>query len=297
MRRYRLLTATVLSWLLVLATLVVSPVFAQPTFTGNAPADFTQPDTVIIADPGGVDDVGLPIQAPLGTVSGWDVVALYFDYDHTADIMYIGVDTFGICGDVDGDGNPGGTAAWLAGVGGVDFPNLSGTESFTLLIDTDGDYVSGSGGPGIEVVVGVDDFYDITAFGTYNFVGDPFAPQAGFGAVLPNTTALFANPSAAAPDMEFTIANFSTLPDFTFTPGQAFTFWINLFMGSFQDDGVGEEYLPLAGVTVAVNIPPQAVQPPDSEPGVVPEASTLILLGSGLAGLGAYARLRWRARK
>jgi CSLREA domain-containing protein len=36
---------------------------------------------------------------------------------------------------------------------------------------------------------------------------------------------------------------------------------------------------------------------PKPGPGVVPEASTLILLGSGLAGLGAYARLRWRAKK
>lgn len=33
------------------------------------------------------------------------------------------------------------------------------------------------------------------------------------------------------------------------------------------------------------------------QPGVAPEASTLLLLGSGLAGLGTYARLRWRARK
>jgi hypothetical protein len=33
------------------------------------------------------------------------------------------------------------------------------------------------------------------------------------------------------------------------------------------------------------------------QPGVVPEASTLVLLGSGLVGLGAYARLRWRGRK
>ena len=35
----------------------------------------------------------------------------------------------------------------------------------------------------------------------------------------------------------------------------------------------------------------------DPAPGVVPEASTVLLLGSGLAGLGAYAWLRWRGRK
>ena len=49
--------------------------------------------------------------------------------------------------------------------------------------------------------------------------------------------------------------------------------------------------------TVTVNVA-QAPEPePKPGPGVVPEASTLFLLGSGLAGLGAYARLRWRARK
>ncbi|MFB0536122.1 MAG: FG-GAP-like repeat-containing protein, partial [Anaerolineae bacterium] len=45
--------------------------------------------------------------------------------------------------------------------------------------------------------------------------------------------------------------------------------------------------------TVTVNV----AQPPGPAPGVVPEASTLLLLGSGLAGLGAYARLRWRGSK
>jgi hypothetical protein len=50
--------------------------------------------------------------------------------------------------------------------------------------------------------------------------------------------------------------------------------------------------------TVTVNV---AAPPPPPEPargaGVAPEASTLFLLGSGLVGLGTYARLRWRGRK
>jgi hypothetical protein len=50
--------------------------------------------------------------------------------------------------------------------------------------------------------------------------------------------------------------------------------------------------------TVTVNV---GAQPPPPEPargaGVAPEASTLFLLGSGLVGLGTYARLRWRGRK
>ncbi|TEU15366.1 MAG: hypothetical protein E3J21_13415 [Anaerolineales bacterium] len=47
------------------------------------------------------------------------------------------------------------------------------------------------------------------------------------------------------------------------------------------------------GSTATVTV----AQAPGLGPGVVPEASTFLLLGSGLAGLGAYARLRWRGRK
>jgi hypothetical protein len=240
------------------------PTYSGPTFTGNAPADFTAADVVIILDPGGVVDVGMPPGPP--GVTGWETAALYFDYDHDTDIMYIGVDTVSICGDADGDGNPGAASAWLGGLGGQDLPNLQNTESFCLLIDPDNDYVPLSGGPGFEVVVGVDSVNDFTTFGAYNFVGNPFAPAGGFGAALPNIVTVFANPSAAAPDMEFSIASFSTLPGSTFTPGNAFSFQVMFFQGSLQDDGIGEDYIPGAGDASTVNIPPPAPQPPGIPP-------------------------------
>jgi hypothetical protein len=238
------------------------PTHSGLVFTGNVPADFTAAGVVIIVDPGGVVDVGMPPGPP--GVSGWETAALYFDYDHHTDVLYIGVDTVSICGDADGDSNPGGTSAWLAGRGGVDFANLQNTEAFCLLIDLDNDYVPLSGGPGFDVVVGVDIVNDITTFDVYTFVGNPFTPELGFGAALPNTVTVFANPSAAAPDMEFSIANFSTLPGATFTPGNAFSFQVNFFQGSQQDNGIGEDYIPGAGDTSTVTI--AMPQPQDSCP-------------------------------
>ena len=40
-------------------------------------------------------------------MSGFDIEALDFFYDPTSDSLMIGIDCFGICGDADGDGDPG----------------------------------------------------------------------------------------------------------------------------------------------------------------------------------------------
>jgi len=57
----------------------------------------------MIPDSMGVGDVGLPLNAPPGTVSGWDMVDLRLTYDTATDTLYVGINTFGIAGDADGD--------------------------------------------------------------------------------------------------------------------------------------------------------------------------------------------------
>ncbi|MBV7331015.1 sortase [Chloroflexi bacterium TSY] len=243
--------------------------FAIPVFTGDAPADFTSPNVVRIDDPNG-RDVGLPLQFPPERISGWDMNALFMEYDYDTDVLYVGIDCFEICGDADSDGDPGTNGPILEEVMGIDNPDLGGTESFTFLIDTDNDCQPGTTGD-FEVVVGVAIEEDISSFAAYNFNGSPLAPGLGFGEPLTNTVILFASPNITAPDLEFSIANFSDLPEFDFTPGEAFDFQIAVFMGSIEDDGIGEDHLPGNGECTSV---PPFVTPTPTPTETPPDTAT-----------------------
>ena len=118
----------------------IAAVLAAPTFTGDAPNDFTDSDTIVVPDPSGID-VGVPSPpAPASTISGWDMETVYFDYDWDTDTMYVGVHCFGeICSDADSDGDPGNTSGWLNTLGGTDPADYGYTEGFALLIDVDND--------------------------------------------------------------------------------------------------------------------------------------------------------------
>lgn len=215
---------------------------AAPTFTGDAAVDFTGPTVVKINDRS-APDVGLPRAFPAGTISGFDMRALYLDYDAATDTMYVGIDCFTICGDADGDGNPGGTSDILKGLGGEDIPDFGPGESFGLLIDTDNDYTTSSGD--FDVVIGVRDNDDLSQIGAFEYtglIGEEMVNDV-WGKRLPNAVTLFQSPSATAPDLEFTIANFSTLPGFT---GQLPpSYKLHLGMGALGvDDGIGEDYMP-----------------------------------------------------
>jgi len=220
--------------LLIAPILGNSSVMAQPSFTGDVEADFTGPGVLVIPDPSGVGDVGLPLNASPGIVSGWDMVDLRLAYDAAADTLYVGINTFGIAGDADGDGSPGGASAWLVDYGGTDNPGLGSTESIAVYLDLnqDGTY---------DVIAGVPATGDITGFTVANFSGFPGSPGSAFGTPLPtHTGTLHANPSAGDPDFEFTILNFSTVPGQDASLGG---FIVSAFMGSLQDDGIGEDYI------------------------------------------------------
>jgi hypothetical protein len=236
---------TFMAAVLALTALAVTVVSALPIFSGDAPADFTAANVVQFDDP---IDVGVADTAPPGTISGWDIASVYFDYEVDTDTMYVGIDCYGICGDADGDGDPANTTAWMAGFGGQDLPDLSGTENIGVLIDANNDGT-------FEVVVGVSALADISGFGAYQFTGDPLLPGFGFGSLLANATPFYADPSGTAPDLEFSIVDFSTLsPGFTLVSGGYFEFHMKAFAGSLQDDGVGEDFVEayVSGADLAV---------------------------------------------
>lgn len=81
------------------------------TFTGNVPEDFAE-GSIMVADGGNLvsttllagfyetTDVG---QFLSSMRSGMDIRRVYWKYDALADDMYLGIDCYGLCGDVDGD--------------------------------------------------------------------------------------------------------------------------------------------------------------------------------------------------
>jgi choice-of-anchor A domain-containing protein len=216
------------------------------TFTCNVPADFSGPDVFTALDPG-IIDVGMPIAFPLGTISGNDMADVRFEYDPATDILYVGINTYNIAGDVDADGNPSGTGPILSGLGGTDFPNFGNTESFAVYFDIDEDGQ-------MDVIAGVASGVDLSGFrvAQWSPFGNIFAPSISFGTPLPgNTGAMCGSPSATGPDLEFTILNWSSLPTSSgidVSPEVAFT----TFVGSFSDAGIGEDFNPGAGSTTTV---------------------------------------------
>jgi hypothetical protein len=183
-----------------------------------------------ITDPSG--DVGLPNNAPQGTSSGWDITGLELTYDEATDTMRVRINVGAILGDADGDGNPGVASPWLAANGGFDIPSLGSSETAAVFfdLDEDGDY---------DVIAGISGSTDYYGFSVNEFSGS-FCPPYNFGTPLPgNTGSISPNPNATNPDLEFTIVNWSTLPDHDGSPG----FCVGAFLGSQQDDGIGEDFV------------------------------------------------------
>ena len=258
--------------------------FAAPNFTGDAAADFTSPAAVKVDDPEA--DVGMPAPdfGPEAR-SGWDIKAVYLEYDPAADTLYVGIDCVVICGDADGDGDPSVTGPILGkpvsegGLGGTDVPDFGRGEAFALLIDTNNDFTGASGN--FEVVVGVKSNDDLNAYGIYQYpgtIGNQLRDR-GWGARLPNVTSIFASPSATAPDLEFTIANFSTLPGFP--PGQpVLAYKVHMAMRSVVDDGIGEDFAPNQPIPIEITATPTppptetpkttATEPPTLTPTITP---------------------------
>ncbi|MCB9788804.1 MAG: hypothetical protein H6744_19165 [Deltaproteobacteria bacterium] len=212
------------------------PSTAAPTFTGLVPADFTEPGVLLLDDGAAAPDVGMPAGSE-GATSGWDIKGVRLFHDPLTDVLYVGIETFGIAGDADGDGAEGGTSAWLAASLGTDLPQLAESESAALLFDLDGDGL-------FDVIAGVPGDRALGDFTVSRFAGVPSAPAFAFGEVL-GAQAMGAYtsgpPSAASPHLEFAIPHFSELPGF------AGAFRMQAFMGSFADAGIGDDRLPDSG--------------------------------------------------
>jgi hypothetical protein len=188
---------------------------------------------LVFADPGG-NELVVPGNTPPG--SGWDIKDLRITYDPGTDILYVGVNSYNIVGDADGDGNE---AAATYG-GGVDNPGLGGTESVSVYFDLDQD---GSW----DVIAGVPSNNNISGFSVSVYGASPIL----FGAPLPtHTGTVYYSPSVAAPDFEFTILDFDGLPN---QGGELGAFDVGAFMGSLEDGAIGEDDM-VASASPAIDV-------------------------------------------
>jgi MYXO-CTERM domain-containing protein len=227
-------------------------------FTGFVDIDFPQPGVlgIDLAEDEGNNDLGLP-GALAGRESGYDLDEVRMAYNRDTDTLYVGVKTFGIAGDVDGDGDPGRASPELQALGGVDVPHFGAPETFAIMFDFDEDGLP-------DVVAGVPFLAaidpnnlerlvpgpgDRNGFQVAAFSDNPnavLAPGAAFGAPVASGWRLHASPNAQDPHLEFAIYDFSLLArDYIsggFGPDQSRAFRVDAFMGSAAD-AVGEDFL------------------------------------------------------
>jgi len=227
-------------------------------FTGDVEADFAV-DGVFVLDDGGFQDVGVPPAWPF-PYSGWDIKTVYLFTNLNQ--LFIGIDYFGVAGDADGDGDPNSSSIALQERGGQDLPDMANSESFAVAIDLDQDgifdVIAGvPGGDSDGGTLGCTNFDFNDCFGLYTYFHDMSVTQASqrFLSLIDSTNTLFALPSSATPDIEFTIENWNTISGWGNVGANSceiFSFGVGLFSGSFEDDGVGEDTMPNDSNSVTV---------------------------------------------
>jgi hypothetical protein len=255
-------------------------------FTGNVPIDFpaTQtPGVVVLPDNPLVQHPAIAPQiAPIVKVSGFDISGIRVSYTPSSDTLSIGLDQPAsqnhpgavIAGDADNNGNastvnPAVTST--PGFAGFQDPGeLGGTEHLGAFLD-----FTGSGNPqivaGFSGVPPTPTATDPSPQKPYQVaLAIPTGPNAApeFGTELPQYEGNFyLNNSAAHPNLEFDIRNFSQL--YRQVTGQALasSSVINLgaFGGSGQDIGIGEAFFP-AQPFVLSNATLPNLAPPISPP-------------------------------
>ena len=263
-------------------------------FTGSVAQDFTGGTvTTIINDPipgnpaqsqpGQYHNGQDPRLTAAGLVNGFAIQDLRTSYNAASDTMYVGVHFFSIAGNPYGTTNPAVISQFANGVSAP--PNLGGSTSITIALAPTGSGDSQYGpASGATVVAGVP--ADKTQVGTgtdgFNvaaYKGIPNGIAYNYGQTLTNNMgALAFDPSAAHPDFEFTIKNFSKLPGMNLANG----YWIEGYAGSL-------------GAVIAGPDTVQWTHLPSPESISAPEPATIALW---LAGIGGAAwSLRRRARR
>jgi hypothetical protein len=274
---------------------------AAITFTGNVAQDFGfvgNPTTATTSDISGVD-VLLHSTTPIhlaqptfmteaGLVSGWNINSVAVAYNATTDTLYVGVQTFGVAGNVDGNGTPGSPLPALLAAGGSDPANFGGDKAMAIGIaplPTSG-ALSSTNTPEPVIVAGISgnksqtgtglDGFTVAKYAANGSTGPGYQLVSNFGATI-GTGSLAFDPSSAHPGFEFTINNFSQL--LGYNPANGFV--LSAQDGSIYSVVTGKDFVVPTEVT-------------GLEAQTIPEPATW-LAWTIVCGAGAAWRLR-RAR-
>lgn len=223
-------------------------------FSGDAEVDLpaADPDVIIIEDLiAGVAQRDLqppiPTLPPLGDI-GWDIQDLRVKYLAETDELLIGLNSYGIVGDPEGNNDPASfDQRWIdGGAPGTDTADLGANEGVTIALDLDQDGI-------FDAVVGThygNTISDIAVFEFTDFgLFAPLTPIA-YGNEIGSLGTAPISPTADAPDLVFTIANFSELPG----NDGSLSFGINANMGGGADGNIGEDSIGEFAVPIAVEL-------------------------------------------
>lgn len=239
------------------------------SFTGNAELDFGSSSHVVLDDgnhgsnqslDGCFDTSDVPC-IPFRR-SGFDIRRIYFSYDAESDVMHVGVDCYGICGDTDGDHEPDNASlAWKA-LNGKDTPSLASPEFFHLVIDASsagqrsrnsslsvsavfGTNTTGTGGytsfgayyPTTTLTLSPGPIIDVVgqlrATQFHQFPADNLTMPSVYGLVDP-AARLAEGKNSSYGDLEFSIERFSAIPGLAWT-NSTLAFRVVAFFGSTEN--------------------------------------------------------------
>lgn len=246
-------------------------------FTGNVETDFPTSNksvNLVLDYNGSTGDVAQPQwMTNEGKINGWNVQDVRLVYDKTTDIMYVGMNYFGVAGDVDGNGVVGTSTTQFKAAGGLELPAIGGRSSITVGF-----------GPNLQgavpvIVAGISGDKSQAGPGENGFNVATAIPGASlgmnYGANLPTNQGTLFN---GGPDFEFTINNFSKLSGINVSNGLGLTF----YSGSPDDMLVGEDTMPYYTIG-------------QLNPIIVPEPATILAWTLGIAAVGLHARRRSKA--
>ncbi len=285
----------------------VSPQFA----TGNAELDLPASSSVTVVPGQAMNAVAQPKwMTDAGLINGYVMKDIRLSYDSKTDTLAVGVNFYGIAGNTDGS-KDGSTNPLTIAAGGSNPPHIGGDKSISIAftpvtaagVNADPVVVAGVPANKGNSPTGSLDGFNVATVNSTLLHSSGIAQAYGM-TLTSNLGSLAYDPSAAHPDFEFTIKNFSKIPGLNaLTNG----FYVSAYAGTGTTIIVGKSAIPDTFVAPPqpqnigppgnLNNPPPIPTPPTTHP--TPEPTTILAWGlvAGVAGLRVRRRLRPMAHR